>query len=256
MFNFDKRILYIILGIFVLINIVNRLTNMNSIITLIISVFAILIAITFHEFAHAFAADKLGDNTPRNQGRLTLNPLKHIDPIGFALLIVAGFGWGKPVEINPRQFKRNISMTKAEAIVSFAGPLMNFVIAIFSTIVLALLLKFNVLINLPVRVYFIIFVFIMELIIINTGLGLFNLIPLPPLDGSKILNHFLSYNARQWFDRNEQLLYIIFIALWVTGIAGYIITPCIEGAIKGLFLLIGNIFKIDLKSILVIFGIY
>ncbi len=96
----------------------------------------------------------------------------------------------------------------------------------------------------------------MELIIINTGLGLFNLIPLPPLDGSKILNHFLSYNARQWFDRNEQLLYIIFIALWVTGIAGYIITPCIEGAVKGLFLLIGNIFKIDLKSILVIFGIY
>ena len=242
MFNFDKRILYIILGIFVLINIVNRLTNMNSIITLIISVFAILIAITFHEFAHAFAADKLGDNTPRSQGRLTLNPLKHIDPIGFALLIVAGFGWGKPVEINPRQFKRNISMTKAEAIVSFAGPLMNFVIAIFSTIVLALLLKFNVLINLPVRVYFIIFVFIMELIIINTGLGLFNLIPLPPLDGSKIFLPILPRNAKIWFIDNQQIFYFIFLIIWITGIAGRLISPLIDSMTEGILGLAMRIF--------------
>ena len=129
MFSFDKRILYIVLGIFVFINIANRLTNTDSLLILLITLPAVLIAITFHEFAHAFAADKLGDNTPRNQGRLTLNPLKHIDIIGFALLIVAGFGWGKPVEINPRNFKRNISMTKAEAIVSVAGPIMNFILA-------------------------------------------------------------------------------------------------------------------------------
>ena len=137
MFSFDKRILYIVLGIFVFINIAHRLTNTDSLLILLITLPAILIAITFHEFAHAFAADKLGDNTPRSQGRLTLNPLKHIDPIGFALLIVAGFGWGKPVEISPRNFKRNISMTKAEAIVAFAGPLMNFLLAIVSTIILA-----------------------------------------------------------------------------------------------------------------------
>ena len=136
MFNFDKRILYIILGIYVLMHIANRLTNSNGLLILIVTLPAILIAITFHEFAHAFAADKLGDDTPRNQGRLTLNPLKHIDPIGFALLIVAGFGWGKPVQITPRNFKRNISMTKAEAIVAVAGPLMNFILAIVSTIIL------------------------------------------------------------------------------------------------------------------------
>ena len=94
MFNFDKRILYVVLGIFVLINIANRFTSTDGLLVLLITLPAILIAITFHEFAHAFAADKLGDNTPRNQGRLTLNPLKHIDPIGFALLIVAGFGLG------------------------------------------------------------------------------------------------------------------------------------------------------------------
>ncbi|MBR2240483.1 MAG: site-2 protease family protein [Clostridia bacterium] len=256
MFSFDKRILYIVLGIFVFINIANRLTNTDSLLILLITLPAVLIAITFHEFAHAFAADKLGDNTPRNQGRLTLNPLKHIDIIGFALLIVAGFGWGKPVEINPRNFKRNISMTKAEAIVAFAGPLMNFLLAIFSTIILTLLIKYDVLVNMPSRTVWLIFVFIVELILINIGLGLFNLIPLPPLDGSKILNHFLPSNARHWFESNQQILYIIFIAIWITGIAGMVITPCIENIVKWLFILIGNIFNTNIKIILQIFGIF
>lgn len=255
MFSFDKRILYVILGIFVLRNIIYRLTSTDSILILLLTLPAILIAITFHEFAHAFVADKLGDNTPRAQGRLTLNPIKHIDPIGFALLIVAGFGWGKPVQINPRNFKRNISMTKAEAMVSFAGPLINFILAIISAIILAVLLKYNLLANITARVAWLIIVFIMELVLLNVGLGLFNLIPLPPLDGSKILNHFLPYNTRVWFERNQNILYIIFIAIWITGIAGIIITPCIEGVVKGIFTLIGNLFNINLKIILQIFGI-
>lgn len=256
MFNFDKRILYIILGIFVVMNIANRLTSTDNVLILLITLPAILIAITFHEFAHAFAADKLGDSTPRNQGRLTLNPLKHIDPIGFALLIVAGFGWGKPVQINPRNFKRNISMTKAEAIVSVAGPLMNFILAIISTVIMACLLKYNVLANVPFRTMWLILVFIMELILINVGLGLFNLIPLPPLDGSKILNHFLPYKAREWFIRNEYTMYIIFMVIWVTGLASLIITPAIKGVTLGIGMLIGNIFGIDLNGIFEIFGIY
>lgn len=255
MFNFDKRILYIILGIFVLMNIANRLTSTNSLLILLLTLPAILIAITFHEFAHAFAADKLGDNTPRAQQRLTLNPLKHIDPVGFALLIVAGFGWGKPVQINPRNFNRNISMTKAEAIVSVAGPLMNFVLAIISTITMACLLKFDVLVNLPYRTMWLILVFITELILINVGLGLFNLIPLPPLDGSKILNHFLPYNAREWFIRNQYMMYIIFLVIWVTGIAGMIISPAIEGVTLGIGTLIGKIFGVDLVAIFELFGI-
>ena len=93
---------------------------------------AVIIAVTFHEYAHALAADKLGDTTPRNQGRLNLNPMSHIDPVGFMLLMFAGFGWGKPVQINPRNFNRDVRMDKGEAIVSFAGPLMNFVLAIVS----------------------------------------------------------------------------------------------------------------------------
>jgi Zn-dependent protease len=216
---------------------------------------AILIAITFHEFAHAFAADKLGDSTPRNQGRLTLNPLKHIDPIGFALLIVAGFGWGKPVQVNARYFNRKISMTKAEAIVAFAGPLMNFLLAIISTIIMACLLKFDILVNLPTRTIWLILVFVMELILINIGLGLFNLIPLPPLDGFKILNHFLPYNAKEWMAKNEQIMYIIFMVIWITGIAGMIMSPAIKLCARGLGLLFGSIFGIDINSIFEVFGI-
>ncbi|MCR5146840.1 MAG: site-2 protease family protein [Clostridia bacterium] len=255
MFNFDKKILYVILAIFVLRSIATRLTNTDSLLMLVITLPAILIAITFHEFAHAFAADKLGDKTPRFQGRLTLNPLKHIDPVGFALLIVAGFGWGKPVQVNPANYKRNISMTKADAIVAFAGPLMNFILAIISTIILAILIKFEALTSLSPRVIWIILVFIMELVLINVGLGLFNLIPLPPLDGSKILNHFLPANARNWLDKNQYILYIVFVVIWVTGIAGLIISPCIQGVVKGLFTLVGNIFSLDLGAILKLFGI-
>lgn len=250
MFNFDKRILYVILGIYVVLHIASRLTSQNSILAIVMLIPVILIAITFHEFAHAFAADKLGDNTPRSQGRLTLNPLKHIDPVGFALLIVAGFGWGKPVEINPRNFKRNISMTKAEAIVSFAGPLTNFILAIISTIILAILLKFDLLVNLQTNVMVVILEFIIGLISINVGLGLFNLIPLPPLDGSKILNHFLPYNAREWFVRNQYIMYIVFMIIWITGIAGVIISPAIRGVVLGIGTLIGKIFGIDLNAFL------
>lgn len=255
MFNFDKRILYVVLGIFVLMNIANRFTSSDGLLILLITLPAILIAITFHEFAHAFAADKLGDNTPRIQGRLTLNPLKHIDPIGFALLIVAGFGWGKPVQVNPRNFNRKIPMTRAEAIVAFAGPLMNFMLAIISTIIMACLLKFDVLVNLPYRTVWLILIFIMELILINMGLGLFNLIPLPPLDGFKILNHFLPYKAKEWIVRNEQIMYIVFMVIWITGIAGTVISPVIRISARGLGLVFGNIFGVDISSIFELFGI-
>ena len=94
MFNFDKRVWYIVIAIIAIRFLLPYLTNTNALLSLLISLPAVLIAITFHEYAHAFAADKLGDDTPRQQGRLNLNPLSHIDPIGFIMLIFAGFGWG------------------------------------------------------------------------------------------------------------------------------------------------------------------
>ena len=139
---FDRRALYIVLAIFVVFSLVSLLSNEGALLTLLLSIPGVLIAITFHEYAHAFAADRLGDDTPRRQGRLSLNPFSHLDPIGSLMLIFAGFGWGKPVEINPRNFNRTMSMEKAQALVSFAGPLMNFILTIVFTIIYCAMYKF------------------------------------------------------------------------------------------------------------------
>ena len=138
----DKRFIFLIIALMLFSSFVNLFSRDGALLSFVISIPGILIAITFHEFAHAFAADKLGDDTPRRQGRLNLNPFKHLDLFGTIMLVFAGFGWGKPVEINPRNFNRNMSLSKAEAIVAAAGPLMNFLLAIVFEIVLCLIIKF------------------------------------------------------------------------------------------------------------------
>lgn len=132
-FSYDKRFLYIILGISIVLGLVGM--SRLELLSLLLTLPGVIVAITFHEFAHAYAAYRLGDDTPKMQGRLNLNPASHLDPIGFVLLIFAHIGWGKPVQINPRNFDRKVSMSKGEAIVSVAGPAMNFVLAIVFTIV-------------------------------------------------------------------------------------------------------------------------
>ena len=134
-FNFDKRTMYIIIGIMLLFILIQYATNPGQLLGLLISAPGVLIAITFHEFAHGYAAYKLGDDTAKRQGRLSLNPFAHLDPVGTLMLLVAGFGWGKPVEVDPRNYTRKISMEKGEAIVSLAGPLMNFILAIIFTLI-------------------------------------------------------------------------------------------------------------------------
>ena len=187
MFGFDKRFIYVIIAIFAL----RFLTTMSgdALLNLVLTIPGVLIAMTFHEFAHAKAADMLGDDTPRIQGRLNLNPFSHVDPIGLAMLIFAGFGWGRPVEINPNNFNRNMELSKAEAIVSFAGPAMNFILAIIFMIIYYAVQALG-LITSDIMIY--VLLIINYTVIINIGLGVFNLIPLPPLDGSKILMHFLN----------------------------------------------------------------
>lgn len=243
MFRFDNRIIYIFLAIFIISNVYQNITNGEYLLGLLLALPAMLIAITFHEFAHAWVADKLGDDTPRNQGRLTLNPLAHLDPIGSVLLVFAGFGWGKPVEVNPRNYNRNMDMTKADALVSFAGPAMNFILAIVFMVILCLIVKFAPMFIIS-KVGSIIFTIIQLTVSINLGLGIFNLIPLPPLDGSKILNHFLSYNARAWFAEHEMYFYFAFLLIWITGLAGMIISPIINGAYNLLSMGIGSIFNL------------
>ncbi len=227
-FSFDKRILYVVLGIMVVSTLIQYTTQEGALLSLLLTIPGVLIAITFHEYAHAFAADKLGDDTPRRQGRLSLNPFAHLDPIGCVLLLFAGFGWGKPVEVNPRNYNRDISMEKADAIVSFAGPAMNFVLAIIFTLIYCAIYKFASTAFLLSTYGMVILSLISYTIAINIGLGVFNLIPLPPLDGSKIINIFLPYKAKQWFANNENIFYIIFLVIWITGIAGTIISPAIN----------------------------
>lgn len=234
----DRKTLYIILGVCLLISLVG--TSTESLIELLLTLPAVVIAITFHEFAHAFAADRFGDTTPKAQGRLTLNPISHIDPFGFILLLVAGVGWGRPVEINPNNFTSNKSRGICEMWVSLAGPLMNFLLAIIFTFIYYALWRFAP----ATQLVAICITLAQYTIIINIGLGIFNLIPLPPLDGEKIFRQFLPYNALQWLDANSYMLQIIFMILWITGLLGRLVSP-----------ITSFIFRLLLNGVGMIFGL-
>ena len=184
----------------------------------IMLVLALIISLTFHEFAHAFAADKLGDNTPRLTGRLTVNPLAHLDPVGSLVLLVAGFGWGRPVPINPI----NLSHPKRDtAIIAFAGPLSNLLLAL----IFSLLLRF-------VEVSGIIGIFLYLVISYNLMLGVFNLLPLHPLDGFKVVAGFLPPNLYiQWMQVQPYGMYIL-LFLVVTGGVGVVVRPLINAGLS------------------------
>ena len=157
------------------------------------------------------------------------------------MLVFVHFGWGKPVEINPTNFNRKRSMTAQEAIVAFAGPLMNIIVAIILTIILFAVVTFAPAFCLTTAGSLVV-IAIQMAISVNIGLGVFNLVPLPPLDGSKILIHFLPYKARMWFTENKQIFYMVFIVLWVTNLVSYIISPVISVVSKGIYLLVSAIF--------------
>ena len=233
MFSMDNKAMQIMVVIFIVMGLSSYMNNPDALFELLLTLPGVLLAITFHEFAHAYAADKLGDDTPRMQGRLNLNPLSHLDPIGTVLLIFAGFGWGKPVQINPRNFDRKISMQKGEAIVSVAGPLMNFILAFIIAIILSLLLSFMPQLSLN-EVGIVVLSMVHYTLKVNIGLGVFNLIPLPPLDGSKILMSIVPYKVRYWIIQNEHIFSIIFLVVWITGIAGVIISPVINAIYSGM----------------------
>ena len=224
-FNFDRKTLYIIVGILVIMSLMSY--GADGIFSLILSVPAVLLAITVHEFGHAFAASKLGDDTPVRQGRLSLNRLDHVDPLGIAMLLFAHIGWGKPVQVDPRNYNRNISVEKADAIVSFAGPLMNFITAIVFALIYCAIYKFGNVAFLTSNIGFIIITIIGSIVTMNIGLGVFNMIPLPPLDGSKIFLPVLPRDAKIWFIQHEQMFYFIFLIIWITGISGRLISPII-----------------------------
>ncbi len=214
----------IIFLLLILENIGSYISNPSALLGLILSIPGLLVAVTFHEYAHAFVADKLGDDTPRRQGRLTLNPLAHLDPYGTFLMIFAGFGWGKPVEINPVNFNRKVSIKGGSALVAIAGPLMNFILAIICAVVYGLLFKTSFVYSTVGGIVMDVISYTMSM---NVGLGVFNLIPLPPLDGSKVLLAILPTRAQEWYENNQRILYIVFLIIWITPIASQIVTPLI-----------------------------
>ncbi|MGI5841818.1 MAG: site-2 protease family protein [Christensenellales bacterium] len=169
---------------------------------------AIVFALTFHEFAHAFVAYKAGDNTPKAQGRLTLNPLKHISPLGALMFLLFGFGWAKPVEINPLKFR---NYKKASALVSIAGIVTNLILAFVSIMAYSLLKAFVLNIT-NYFVFFIIYFFYFSAIL-NVSLALFNLLPIYPLDGFKFLQVLLKPNNKfiRFMYQYGQIVLLIFI---------------------------------------------
>lgn len=247
--NYDEkeRKIVIICAAVILIGLalISRGASVDSLLSTLLTIPGVIIAMTFHEFAHAFVADKLGDDTPRRQGRLNINPLSHIDPVGLALLLFAGFGWGKPVEINPANFKGKYSISKAEAIVAAAGPIMNFILAfVFMIITFVLFNATNIVSALGIKTATILNTIMSDIVMINIGLGVFNLIPLPPLDGSKVLMNFLGYKARNWFMENERNFYMVFVMLWVTGILSRIVTPVFSAVASGMYWVVFKIVSI------------
>ena len=224
-YGLDRRMLYGVLIALVIYGIVGMSAAEWR--SLILTLPAVIIAITVHEFSHAKMADKLGDTTPRSQGRLTLNPLKHLDPVGFVLLMFAHVGWGKPVEFNPNNFTSNKSKSACEALVALAGPLSNFILAFVLILIARLLSVFAP--GIGYHFYGALLLYLIEItIVVNVGLGVFNLIPLPPLDGEKIFRNILPYRAQEWLNRYSDILNIIFIVLWITGALSDVVAPIIN----------------------------
>ncbi|MGY3311859.1 Zn-dependent protease [Peribacillus simplex] len=185
---------------------------------------SLLIAFTVHEFSHAYVAYKFGDPTAKNEGRVTLNPISHLDPIGTLLILIAGFGWARPVPVNRFHFK---NPKLAGVLVSFAGPFSNLLVAIFGYLIFYGLLAAGVGPDLP----FFIQPFFEMLINLNILLFVFNLIPLPPLDGYRIVQDLVSADLRAKMTQYEQYGSLIFLILIITPLSSYTISPILNNVV-------------------------
>ncbi len=186
---------------------------------------AILIGLTVHEWAHAYAAYKLGDPTAKNLGRMTMNPLAHVDIFGFICLLLVGFGWARPVPVNTRNFK---NYKRDEIIVSVAGIAMNLLVAfVFSFLLYIGVLKLNLWAN---EAFMMIFYAIIS---INLSLAVFNLLPFYPLDGSHVLECLLGHRIPRFFLFMRQYGQYILIILLLTGVIGNVLSYLVNGVMSG-----------------------
>jgi len=198
---------------------------------------ALLLSLSIHEFGHSWVAYKLGDKSQKALGRLTLSPFAHIDPLGFVFILLFRFGWGKPVMIDDRNFKNR---ARGNMLVSLAGPAFNVLLAIVLTIVLKLLWVFGITPDTIASSTGEILYYMLNIAIqFNIVFAVFNLLPLPPFDGSKVLYYFLPYKGKQFMNSIERYsIWILIFLLW-TGLYSYIILPAYMGVAFVLNLILG-----------------
>jgi Zn-dependent protease len=183
-----------------------------------------LFALTFHELAHGYVAWNLGDPTAKNAGRLTMNPLKHLDPLGVIAFIIMKIGWAKPVPVDPRYFK---DPQKGMLLVALAGPAANIVTAVVSAILVKGLIMMPII---PMYILKPIVGMLVASVWINIMLAVFNCLPIPPLDGSKVLMGLLPPNAARSYAKMEPFGFILLLILFYAGIIGKVIMPIISYA--------------------------
>ena len=199
----------------------------ERIVDLLITIPIVLISLTVHEVAHGYAALKLGDTTAKDRGRLSLNPLRHLDPFGALSMIIFGYGWAKPVPINCARFKNpKLGM----AITSFAGPLSNFIMAFFARfLALTLYCNFPDVDGFMFNLLFVTFTFIQTFYVLNISLCIFNLIPIPPLDGSRVLLVFLPEKYYFAVMRYERIIMLALLAVLWIGLLDTPLTYAVNG---------------------------
>ncbi|MBQ9375771.1 MAG: site-2 protease family protein [Ruminococcus sp.] len=191
--------------------------NVDKVLEIGVHLIVLFMVIPIHEFAHAWSATKLGDDTPRYQGRLTLNPFAHIDPLGAVCMVLTGFGWGRPVQVNPYNFKK---YRKGMALTAAAGPISNLIVAFFGMIaykianavyVTTMLSDYYTSGTVPTSYWIAMILYYFTAI--NVGLAMFNLLPIPPLDGSKILSYFTGPKLDRFIAQYQMYISIAFILL-------------------------------------------
>lgn len=202
--------------------------SMGALVLRLVSVF---LCLTVHETCHGVAAYALGDPTAKRMHRLSLNPLRHIDWFGLAMMVLCGFGWAKPVPVNPRYFKKP---KEGMALTALAGPVSNFVLAVVLMLGARAIYDHASYVTLWQQV----FTFLLNTAVLSIGLGLFNLIPLPPLDGSKVLGALLSDRAYFTLMRYERYGMLVLILLSFTNIGGGMLSRAIMAVYTGLVNLI------------------
>ena len=225
-------------GILLLILIINGILNgrysnpKEFIYNTLIILPGIIIGLSFHEFGHAFASYKLGDPTPKYQGRVTINPAAHVDPTGLIALIFCGFGWGRPVQIDPRYYKHP---RRDELIVSLAGVTMNLLLAVLLSVIIRILINTTGLYGAYVRdetVGTVVMEILLYVVQINLVLMVFNLIPVPPLDGFGVVTQIFNLRNKPIYYKVYQYGMPVLMVLLITGAVSSILSPLVSGMFR------------------------